>query len=224
MCVKKDANGRWYYEKGTVENTVALVKYLQEKYNKFPADKVIRHFDVTGKFCPAIYCDDDALFNDTFRGLPKQTETEYYALADVISNTNLNFREAPTTSADKLGSFEPGTEVETIAKVSNGWYKIDYNNVIGYVHGDYLKIKEEFTLGKIQQLEQDLASIKKQVDAHLKEFDWTTACPDWAIPVVQEFINTGSLKGDDKGELNLTPDMLRILVIFSRFLTEKGLI
>ena len=57
MCVKKDSSGRWYFEEDTVKNTVELVKSLMGKYN-IPIDRVIRHYDVTGKNCPAPYVDN----------------------------------------------------------------------------------------------------------------------------------------------------------------------
>ena len=57
MCVKKDDSGKWYFEEDTVKNTVELVKSLMEKYN-IPIDRVIRHYDVTGKNCPAPYVDN----------------------------------------------------------------------------------------------------------------------------------------------------------------------
>lgn len=46
----------WYFDNATVDNTIALTKYLMEKYS-IDIDHVIRHFDVTGKICPAPYCD-----------------------------------------------------------------------------------------------------------------------------------------------------------------------
>lgn len=57
MCVKKDAKGNWYFEKETVQNTVDLVKFLMKKHN-IPIENVIRHYDVTGKNCPAQYVDE----------------------------------------------------------------------------------------------------------------------------------------------------------------------
>lgn len=36
----------------TIERTIALTRYYMEKY-KVDADHVIRHFDITGKSCPA---------------------------------------------------------------------------------------------------------------------------------------------------------------------------
>ena len=57
MCCKKTSSGVWYFQDSTVQNTVDLVKYLMEKYN-IPIERVIRHYDVTGKNCPAPYVDE----------------------------------------------------------------------------------------------------------------------------------------------------------------------
>lgn len=44
----------WYFDEKVVENTIWLVKQLMKKYN-IPPENVIRHWDVTGKICPAPY-------------------------------------------------------------------------------------------------------------------------------------------------------------------------
>ena len=41
--------------------------------------------------------------------------------------------------------------------------------------------------------------------------------PEWARPTVQKLVNEGILKGDETG-LNLTDEMLRILVILDRMM------
>lgn len=48
-------NGKIYPSAKTIENALALAKHLMSKY-KIPASNVIRHFDVTGKLCPAYWC------------------------------------------------------------------------------------------------------------------------------------------------------------------------
>lgn len=53
MCCKKKGL-TWYFEDATVKATVELTKMLMEKYN-IPKEKVIRHYDVSGKVCPAPY-------------------------------------------------------------------------------------------------------------------------------------------------------------------------
>ena len=59
MCCHKDAQGNWYFDDETVEQTVQLVKQLMAEYN-VPIDNVVRHYDVTGKLCPAPLVDEFA--------------------------------------------------------------------------------------------------------------------------------------------------------------------
>lgn len=40
--------------------------------------------------------------------------------------------------------------------------------------------------------------------------------PDWGYATVKAFLDSGFLKGDEKGDLNLSQDMLRVLVIMER--------
>jgi len=51
MCSRKDSSGKYYIKPETVANARQLTLYLMEKYG-IPADRVIRHYDVTGKTCP----------------------------------------------------------------------------------------------------------------------------------------------------------------------------
>lgn len=46
------ADNNWYFEDATINSAIELIKELMKKYN-IPADNVIRHYDVTGKTCPA---------------------------------------------------------------------------------------------------------------------------------------------------------------------------
>lgn len=57
MCCKKTSSGHWYFQNSTVQNTVELVRHLMAKYN-IPLERVIRHYDVTGKLCPEPYVDE----------------------------------------------------------------------------------------------------------------------------------------------------------------------
>ena len=52
LCSRKDIEGTYYFLPETVENAVKLTKELMKKY-RMPAGNVIRHYDVTGKDCPA---------------------------------------------------------------------------------------------------------------------------------------------------------------------------
>lgn len=46
-------DNNYYFTDAVVNKTVELVKYLMQTYN-IPASRVIRHYDVTGKYCPGI--------------------------------------------------------------------------------------------------------------------------------------------------------------------------
>jgi len=48
----------WYFTEEIIDNLVIFVKYLMAKYN-IDADHVIRHYDVTHKYCPRPYMGDD---------------------------------------------------------------------------------------------------------------------------------------------------------------------
>lgn len=59
LCVRNkgsqsDTSKDWYFEDATVKAAVELIRELMKKYN-VPVDKVVRHYDVTGKICPNPY-------------------------------------------------------------------------------------------------------------------------------------------------------------------------
>ena len=61
MCVRKKSTETmnatdkdWYFEKATVQSAAELTRYLMKKYT-VQAERVIRHYDVTGKICPNPY-------------------------------------------------------------------------------------------------------------------------------------------------------------------------
>lgn len=49
-----------------------------------------------------------------------------------------------------------------------------------------------------------------------KVYNWTVEVPEWARPTVQKLLDKGYLKGNEKGELELTYSMLKLLVINDR--------
>lgn len=51
LCSRKDRDGEYYFLPETVDNAVQLIRELMEKYG-VPPERVIRHYDVTGKQCP----------------------------------------------------------------------------------------------------------------------------------------------------------------------------
>ncbi len=52
LCSHIDSKGEYYFDTDTFWNAVELVKKLMYIYHITP-DRVVRHYDVTGKMCPA---------------------------------------------------------------------------------------------------------------------------------------------------------------------------
>lgn len=79
---------------------------------------------------------------------------------------------------------------------------------------------------EMEQLKKEVAELKKEL-AELKTptvYNYIDdAMPDWAKPTVTKLVTRGHLKGDESGKLNLSVDMLRMLVINDRAgMYDKG--
>ncbi|WP_313074696.1 peptidoglycan recognition protein family protein [Lacrimispora sp.] len=82
LCVRNkgslaDTSRDWYFEDATVQAAIALTKELMAKYN-IPADRVIRHYDVTGKICPNPFIYNHTQHTwDAFKAALTTRPTEY---------------------------------------------------------------------------------------------------------------------------------------------------
>ncbi|MBQ4160530.1 MAG: N-acetylmuramoyl-L-alanine amidase [Clostridia bacterium] len=59
MCCHYDKTRGWYFDNETVKRASELVRMLMQTYG-VTADRVLRHYDVTGKLCPAPLTDENA--------------------------------------------------------------------------------------------------------------------------------------------------------------------
>ena len=57
LCSRKSGGGKYYFKAETEDRAAELVKSLMKKYG-MDAAHVRRHFDVTGKTCPAHFVED----------------------------------------------------------------------------------------------------------------------------------------------------------------------
>lgn len=67
---------------GSILRAAALVRELMDHYG-IPKEKVLRHFDVTGKHCPAPMVEDPARWDEFKALLDAKNSTRYERLADV---------------------------------------------------------------------------------------------------------------------------------------------
>ena len=70
----------WYYTEASLNNALKLVKYLMKKYG-ISKDNVVRHFDVTKKYCPGIlgWNTGSVLDQKTGKVVGKSTEEKWLA-------------------------------------------------------------------------------------------------------------------------------------------------
>lgn len=160
-------DGTWYFTQETQESLVFLVSKLMDEYG-IDINHVIRHYDVTGKICPAPYVNNDNYKTSwtwnqfkanlaSYRGnggyIPSQnTDTKSSQPANaaypatpfsvkVIVN-NLNMRQGPSTNYSSNGYTGKGTF--TIVKVSGDWGKLKSGT--GWI---YLKNPKYCTVPKV---------------------------------------------------------------------------
>ena len=60
----------------------------------------------------------------------------------LVESNGLRLRAKPSTDAEILATAAYGDQVVIIRKVDD-WYLVDYNLLIGYVHSDYVSVKEK---------------------------------------------------------------------------------
>ncbi|MBR7033062.1 MAG: N-acetylmuramoyl-L-alanine amidase [Clostridia bacterium] len=164
MCVKYE-NGVYSIPEKTAARTAELVLYLLEF---FPKAKLCRHYDITGKICPAPWVTDPSLW-EAF-------------LMRVEENR-------PMTQAERKEFDALKARVASLsAKVSAG---------------------EEFD----RIIRRDVAKLGERSAVKWNKAD---GMPDWLAPTVAKLISMGCLKGDKKGDLALTTDLARALVVVDR--------
>ena len=65
-------------------------------------------------------------------------ETEEPDMGQVTAD-KVNMREAPNTDSEILGEVPGGTAVEVLGK-DGTWYRVLYNETVGYIRQDYLYV------------------------------------------------------------------------------------
>ena len=66
-----------------------------------------------------------------------------------VNTDALRLRDEASTSATVLGTASKGDTVVVLEDAGNGWYKVDYKSVAGYMSGEYLNVsaKADVTMG-----------------------------------------------------------------------------
>lgn len=74
--------------------------------------------------------------------LKQYTQVEKYDNTYAVNKEEdmLNIRKEANKGSELLTSVKSGSVLKVLAKMANGWYKVEGNAIIGYVNGDYIKI------------------------------------------------------------------------------------
>ncbi len=89
LCSRKDSRGNYYFLDQTVYNAAALARQLMQTYGIDRAH-VLRHYDVTGKQCPAPMVDNPTLWENFLNLLEDKTMTYAEAIETVKEKTGLS--------------------------------------------------------------------------------------------------------------------------------------
>ncbi len=57
LCSRRDARGQYYFTEKILYHAGILIRKLMETYD-IPKERILRHYDVTGKICPAPLVED----------------------------------------------------------------------------------------------------------------------------------------------------------------------
>lgn len=145
MCVKTKGNKTqanhpdWYFTDETVAATIELTKYLMKLYN-VPADRVVRHYDVTGKYCPGVVGWNPQSGSENawkeFKSKLTTTTSMFKAYLVKINTDTLNVRNGAGVNY-QINTTVKRNEVYTIVEEKNGWGKL--KSGAGWIHLGYTK-------------------------------------------------------------------------------------
>ena len=113
-------NGVIYPTDKTIANALELTKSLMKKYN-IPADRVIRHFDVNGKACPAYWTNFkkwESAFHSKLSGSAVSQVNTSGEFKVKVSRSDLWIRKGAGTNYDKTVFIKPS--IYTIVEVKSG--------------------------------------------------------------------------------------------------------
>lgn len=127
---------KWSFTDKVVTNAAELVKYLMQTYN-IPIERVIRHYDVTGKLCPGIigWNEDSGSaakweqFKTQLTGAASKTTA-----ADTINNNNIIYRvrKSANDAKSQIGAYRSLNSAKKLAEQNSGYSVYDTNGKLIY--------------------------------------------------------------------------------------------
>ena len=168
-------------------NAAALAKDIMQRYG-IDTEHVVRHYDVTGKRCPMPWVDDPAQWT-AFKDMltPKSTTTDEEDEDDMVRYNKIE--DVPDWAQDTVRAL---MDAGALQGDEHGCIDLSRDMVRGMVIG------------------------KRYADARSPRYATIDDVPSWAHEETQRLIDRGVLLGDEHGNLNVTMDMLRTMIVCQR--------
>lgn len=124
----------------TISNTIELVKELMKKYN-ISASNVIRHYDVTGKKCPAPFVSNSNRWNDFKSRLTVSTSkpTTSKPTSKYIQNSRVKSWQVVMNKVYKCGLAQDGSFGPDSQKKANKYQLYKKKTVVTRMRNDYVR-------------------------------------------------------------------------------------
>ena len=149
-------------------------------------DHVLRHYDVTGKRCPMPWVDDPAQWDAFKASLAPEENTDEEDEDMVRYNT---IEEVPSWAQDTVRAL---VDAGALGGVGGGNLDLSMDMIRGLVVGT------------------------KYAAACNPRYETIKDMPGWAREEAQRLIDRGALLGDEHGNLGVTMDMLRTMIVCQR--------
>lgn len=120
---------KWSFTEKAVAKAVELTKYLMQTYN-IPADRVIRHYDVSGKLCPGIigWNEDSKDISQWKEFKAKLTNSTNTKTDDVIYRV----RKSANDAKSQIGAYRNLESAKALADKNSGYSVYDTNGKLKY--------------------------------------------------------------------------------------------
>ena len=191
MCSRKRADGSYYILPETVANAAALAKDIMQRYG-IDTEHVLRHYDVTGKRCPMPWVDDPAQWTAFKASLAPEENTDEEDEDDMVRYNKLE--DVPDWAQDTVRAL---MDAGALGGVGGGNLDLSMDMIRGLVVGT------------------------KYAAARNPRYETIEDMPAWAQEETQRLVDRGALRGDEHGNLNVTMDMLRTMIVCQRMVDEN---
>ena len=149
-------------------------------------DHVLRHYDVTGKRCPMPWVDDPA---------------QWVAFKDMLTLERTNEEEEEDMTRYSKIEDVPDWAQDTVRALMDA----------GALQGD-----NQGRLDLSLDMIRGMVIGKRYADTRSPRYATIDDVPSWAREETQRLIDRGVLLGDEHGNLNVTMDMLRTMIVCQR--------